>query len=93
METVTARFGPTCRTVRVPLALPGSAATPSVGNPVVLVAETVNEYTPGQYNGVLLVSIVRVLLPAPVPPPGGVETGFGENEADAPGTKPERLRA
>ena len=71
--------------------LPGSAAVAGTGADVVLLAETVNEYAPGQYSGVLLVSIVRVELPEPVPPPGGVETGFDENDPNAPGTKPERL--
>ncbi len=58
---------------------------------VALTAETVNEYVPGQYSPVLVVSIVRVVLPDPVPIPGGVDRGLGENDPEAP-ESPERLR-
>jgi hypothetical protein len=36
--------------------------------------------------------MLRLLLPEPAGAPG-VETGFDENEYDAPETRPERLRA
>ncbi len=35
-------------------------------------------------------SIVRVELPEPDPPPGGVDRGLGENENGVPPGKPER---
>ncbi len=39
----------------------------------------------------MVVSRVKVLLPEPAPPPGGVETGFDEKANTDPGTKPERV--
>ena len=59
---------------------------------VEFVAATVKEYVPGQYSpSVLVVGIERVVLPAPVPLPGGVGTGLDENEAPDP-ERPERRR-
>jgi hypothetical protein len=84
--------GPAKKTVTVPLALPVSGG-PGIGgvSAVEFVAETVNEYVPGQYNpGTSVVPIDSVELPAPVPVPGGVETGLDEKEYDVPEGRPER---
>lgn len=72
-------------------ALPVSEG-PGIGGvrAVALTAEAVNEYIPGQSPG-LVVSIVRVVLPEPAPVPGGVDTGLGENEPEAP-ESPETVR-
>jgi hypothetical protein len=73
-------------------ALPASDG-PGIGGvrAVALTAETVNEYIPGQYSPVFVVSSVRVELPEPVPIPGGVDTGLDENDPEVP-ESPERVR-